>query len=63
MSEFKPFKSEKVITSIRIEVEKLELIDRLSVKSDISRNEFIMQCIDFALASMSEDSRDSEESE
>jgi uncharacterized protein (DUF1778 family) len=55
MNEFKPVKNEKIVTSIRIEVEKLELIDKLATKSDISRNEFIMQCIDFALKHLSEE--------
>jgi hypothetical protein len=52
-AEFKPLKTEKVVISFRIGVERLELIDKLSTKSDISRNEFIIQCIDFALKNLS----------
>ena len=53
-TEFKPVKAEKILISLRIDVEKLENIDSLASKSDISRNEFIMQSIDFALNHMSE---------
>jgi len=49
MKEFKPVKSEKTVISIRLDVNTLKAIDDLSVKTDISRNELIVQCIDFAL--------------
>ena len=49
MTEFNPSKVEKTVISIRIEMEKLKTIDALSSERDISRNEFILQCIDFAL--------------
>jgi predicted HicB family RNase H-like nuclease len=51
---FTPVKNEKINATIRIEIEKLELIDNLAYKSDISRNQFIIQCIDFALKHLSE---------
>jgi len=49
MIEFNPSKVEKTVITIRIETELLSEIDRLSSEVDISRNEFILQCIDFAM--------------
>ena len=49
MYEFKPVKNEKIVISLRIDTDLLQTIDSLSGKIDISRNEFIMQCIDFAM--------------
>ena len=52
-SEFKPVKSEKTVISIRIDNNILKLIDEKSAKADISRNEFIIQCIEYALNNIS----------
>jgi len=49
MSEFNPTKTEKTVITIRIETDLLREIDDLSGSADISRNEFILQCIDFAM--------------
>jgi len=49
MSDFKPIKNEKTVISIRIDVDKLNVIDDLANNTDISRNEMIVQCIDYAL--------------
>ncbi len=51
MEHFKPVKSdkEKVLVSVRLNVDILEKIDELSAKADISRNEFIVQCIQYSL--------------
>ena len=49
MNEFKPVKQEKSVISIRIDSELLKIIDELSLKTDISRNEFIVQCIQYSL--------------
>lgn len=49
MKNFKPTKQEKVVISIRIDSEILKTIDEQSYKTDISRNEFIVQCINYAL--------------
>ena len=49
VAEFNPSKVEKTVISIRIETERLKTIDGLSASRNISRNEFILQCIDFAL--------------
>lgn len=52
MKEFKPTKTEKTVISIRLDVNMLKNIDEISVKNDISRNEFIVQCIDYAIKNM-----------
>ena len=51
MEHFKPVKSdkEKVLVSVRLNVDILEKIDELSAKADISRNELIVQCIQYSL--------------
>jgi len=49
MAEFNPSKTEKTVITLRIEADLLREIDDLSGKADISRNEFILQCIDFAM--------------
>jgi len=49
MIEFNPSKIEKTVITIRIETDLLKDIDDLSYKVDISRNEFILQCIEFAM--------------
>jgi len=52
MSDFKPVKNEKTIISIRIDVDKLKVIDDMANATDISRNETIVQCIDYALKNL-----------
>ena len=52
MKEFKPIKQEKTVISIRIDIDMLKEIDDLSQKTDISRNELIIQCIDYALKNL-----------
>ena len=47
-----PKKPEKEIISMRIPTEVLEQIDAEADACDISRNEFINQCINFALSHM-----------
>jgi len=49
MEDFKPVKNEKVNISIRIDVDKLRIIDEMAGTTNISRNEMIVQCIDYAL--------------
>lgn len=49
MKVFKPIKQEKAVISIRIDTDTLKTIDKSSAKYDLSRNEFIVQCIEFAL--------------
>ena len=52
MKDFKPTKQEKTVISIRLDIDRLAIIDREAGKVDISRNEFIVQCIDYALNNM-----------
>ena len=52
MNNFKPIKPEKSVISIRIDNDLLKLIDEQSAKTDISRNEFIVQCIEYAMKSL-----------
>jgi len=49
MLKFQPSKNEKIVISIRIEDNKLQEIDKIASKIDISRNELINQCLDYAL--------------
>lgn len=53
MQEFIPVKSEKEVISIRLDSEILKTIDSASSHAQISRNEFINQCIRFALDHLS----------
>ena len=52
MEKFIPKKPEKEVISMRIPTEVLEQIDAEADACDISRNEFINQCITFALSHM-----------
>lgn len=52
MEKFIPRKPEKEVISMRIPTEVLEQIDAEAEACDISRNEFINQCIAFALSHM-----------
>lgn len=49
MTKFLPMKNEKTVISIRLDDERLEKIDKIANKIDISRNALINQCLDFAL--------------
>ena len=49
MKKFTPQKKEKEIISIRIDSETLSNVDSIATDIDISRNELINQCIEFAL--------------
>ena len=55
MTVFSPKKPEKEVISMRIPKDVLEILDQKSAQADISRNEFINQCILFALAHMESD--------
>lgn len=48
-------KVEQVVTTIRVPRDVLERIDQQSASVDISRNEFINQCILYALQNMSDE--------
>ncbi len=49
MNIFKPIKPEKVVISLRIDLGILVKIDSLANRANISRNEFIVQCIQYAI--------------
>lgn len=49
MQQFIPFKPEKEVISIRLNSELLKNIDTAAENAQISRNEFINQCIVFAM--------------
>ena len=49
VKQLKPTKNEKVVISIRIEQEKLNIIDEIAKRTDISRNEVINQCLEYAI--------------
>jgi len=49
MTVFSPQKPDKEVISIRLPAELLKTIDENAAKVDISRNEFINQCIVFAI--------------
>ena len=51
---FLPKKPDKEVISIRIPTDLLKTVDKNAAKVDISRNEFINQCIIFALEHMEE---------
>ena len=55
MEKFSPKRQEKEIISLRLAVETLSKIDEKAERTGISRNEFINQCIAFALAHMDDD--------
>ena len=54
MGKFNPQKVEKLIISLRLPKDKVDLIDNLASERDISRNEFLMKCIDYALENIDE---------
>lgn len=55
MKAFKPQKQEKDVISIRLDTKLIEKLDTISAGADISRNEFIVQCIEYALNNMDEE--------
>ena len=52
MEKFSPKKADREVTTIRIPKDILDVIDMKSAAYDISRNEFINQCILYALKNM-----------
>ena len=56
MAVFIPKKADKEVISIRIPTDLLNDVDKKAAKSDISRNEFINQCIIFALEHLAQES-------
>ena len=54
MEKFSPKKADKEVTTIRIPKDVLELIDKKATAYNVSRNEFINQCILYALSNLNE---------
>ena len=52
---FIPQKQDKEVISIRLPSALLNEVDTIAAKANISRNEFINQCITFSISHMSED--------
>ena len=55
MAEFIPKQYKKEQFTIRMDKEMLSQVDELAARYDLSRSEFIVQCVRFALEHMSED--------
>ena len=55
MKKFLPKKPEKEVISVRIDSQLLKTIDIEAAKIDISRNELINQCIEYALENIGEE--------
>lgn len=55
MKKFLPKKPEKEVISVRIDSQLLKKIDIEAAKIDISRNELINQCIEYALDNIGEE--------
>ncbi len=56
MEKFTPQKLEKEVISIRISSVMLSEVDHIASNADMSRNELINQCIEFALQNIDTDS-------
>lgn len=56
MNFFIPQKPDKEVISIRLPSDLLKQVDANAAKADISRNEFINQCIVFALENLKDNS-------
>ena len=52
MADFVPKQYKKEPITIRVSNQKLEDIDKLAASYDLSRSEFINQCIDYAIEHM-----------
>lgn len=57
MTKFKPRSGEKEVISFRIPKDLLSELDLLSVQQKVSRNELMLQCIEYALANIDENIR------
>lgn len=50
---FVPKNGEKEVISVRIPKVLLEKLDKIAVENSLSRNELLMQCVEFALENSS----------
>ena len=64
MKRFQPTnKSEKIVITIRIEDYRVEELDKIANKINISRNELISQCLDFAVKNLEFKKKDDKKSD
>lgn len=61
MAKFVARKQEKEVISMRISVDMLEKVDLKAAEAEISRNEFLIQAIQFALSNMDDTSENTAE--
>lgn len=54
----KPLTNDKIIISLRMNIDKLEQVDAIAGENDISRNELINQCIEFALEHIEQNNKE-----
>lgn len=52
---FIPRSGEKEVISFRIPKDLLTQIDKIAIDNTLSRNEFMVQCLEFALNNLSDD--------
>lgn len=45
----KPINNKKIVVSVRMDISRINKIDEIASKIDISRNELINQCVEYAL--------------
>lgn len=58
----KPLNNDKLVISVRMDINRVNEIDKIASKIDISRNELINQCIEYALNNLEfKDNRDKKE--
>lgn len=55
---FTPRKGEKEVISFRIQKDLLAEIDQLANDNSLSRNEFMVQCLEFAIANISDENEE-----
>lgn len=55
---FIPRNGEKEVISVRIPKTLLQRVDKLAVDNSLSRNELLMQCVEYALDNLENDSKD-----
>ena len=61
MAGFIPKQYKKEPITIRVSADKLERIDAMAAQYDMSRNEFINQCIDYAMEHVGRDADGAQE--
>lgn len=55
---FVPRKGDKEVISFRVPKDLLTEIDKLANNNALSRNEFMVQCLEFAISNISDDSKE-----